>query len=235
MNRFIKKYILLSIICLAAGTAKAQMGYEFSQYDIGLGIGMNKVYGDAQTFTSTPTAHFTFTYNATPFVNYVIEVQTGQLKGGDSLTTTTGRQFDNHFNAVIFKGQLQAGEIMDYTNSKMANMLKNLYLSTGVGFVVNHLVNTSRYSIKSPGFYTAGRDNTNQILIPARIGYEFKVFNRYDQPSLKIDLGYQQNFILGDALDGYEVGKQKDSYGQFTLGIKFAIGAIASYTKQISY
>lgn len=230
------KHIFLAlVICLATATAKAQTGYDFSQYDIGLGIGMSKVYSDAQTFTTTPTAHFTFTYNTTPFVNYVIEVQSGQLKGGDSLTTTTGRQFNNHYTAVIFKGQLQAGEIIDYANSGFANFFKNLYISTGVGFSVNHLVNTSRYSIKTPGFYTAGRDNSNEILIPARIGYEFKVFNRYDQPSFKIDIGYQHNFMLGDALDGYEVGKQKDAFSQFTLGIKFAIGAIATYRKQISY
>ncbi len=211
------------------------MGYDYAQYDIGLGIGMSKVYSDAQTYKTTPTAHFTFTYNATPFVNYVVEVQAGHLQGGDSLKTITGRQFDNHYTAVVFKGQLQAGEIIDYSDSKFGNALKNLYLSTGVGFSVNHLVNTARYSILSPGFYTPGRDNSTEILIPARIGYEFKVFNRYDQPTFKIDLAYQQNFMLGDALDGYEIGKQKDSFSQFTLGIKFALGGITSYRKQISY
>jgi hypothetical protein len=235
MKHLIKHTLLVLVICLAAGTAKAQIGYNYSQYDIGLGAGMSKVYGDAQTIVSSPTAHFTFTYNASPFVNYVLEVQAGHLKGGDSLLTTTGRQFNNHFTAVIFRGQLQAGEIIDYSNSKIANAFKNLYISTGVGFGISHLATVSRNAILTPGFYTGGPDNSTELLIPARVGYEFKLFNRYDIPTFKVDIAYQHNFMLGDGLDGYEVGAQKDKYSQFTLGVKFAIGAITSYKKQIPY
>src|SRR4051812_34387053 len=99
MKLFIKRSLLILLTFFAAGTATAQRGYDFAQYDIGLGAGMSKVYSDAQTFTTVPTAHFTFTYNTTPFVNYLIEVQTGALKGGDSLKTITGRQFENHYLA----------------------------------------------------------------------------------------------------------------------------------------
>ncbi|MDB5011520.1 MAG: hypothetical protein JWQ06_2309, partial [Mucilaginibacter sp.] len=101
---------------------------------------------------------------------------------------------------------------------------------------VNHLTKVNRNSILLPGFYTPGMNNSNEILIPARIGYEFKVFNEYNESNFKIDIGYQYNFILGDGLDGYTVGNKNDGYSQFTLGIKFAIGsAITSYRKQIFY
>ena len=236
MNYFIKKGLLLAIVCMIVSTARAQVGYSYSQYDVGVAAGINTVYGDAETFTKTPSVHFNFNYNVSPFVNYVFEIQAGQLKGGDSLKTVSGRQFSNSFTSVMIRVQLQAGEIIDYSQSQMSNAFKNLYISTGIGFVVNHITNINRYSILTPGFYTPGNNNSDELLIPARIGYEFKMFNKFDQPSVKIDLGYQYNFILGDGLDGYTVGKKKDAYSQITFGVKFALGSsITSYRKQISF
>lgn len=235
MESFIKKYILILIILLTAIAAKAQIGNDYAQYDLGIGLDMNKAYTDAQTIKTTKSGHFNFNYNVSPFVNYIIEFQTGTLQGGDSLTTTTGRQFTNSFNAVMFRAQLQMGEIIDYSQGGLANTFKNVYVSSGVGFIVNHLTEINRASIKIPGFYTAGEDNSNEILIPVRIGYEFKFYNRYNQPGFKIDVGYQYNFIMGDQLDGFPVGTQRDSYSQISFGIKFAVGGVISYRKQITY
>jgi hypothetical protein len=235
MNLFSKKNILLFTLCLALNVAKAQVGNDYAQYDLGLGLDINKAYTDAQTVTTTRSGHFNFNYNVGPFVNYVVDFQTGRLQGGDALNTSTGRQFTNSFNAVMFRGQLQLGEVLDYSQSAMANAFKNLYFSTGVGFVVNHITEINRASIQVPGFYTSGEDNSNQILIPARVGYEFKFFNRYNEPGFKIDLGYQYNFIMGDGLDGFTAGTQKDSYSQLSLGIKFAVGGVTSYRKRIAF
>lgn len=236
MSDFFKRRFLLLILSFFAVTAaKAQIGYDYAQYDLGFGGSINKVYGDAQTITATKSAHVNFNYNVSPYINYVIELQTGELKGGDSLATSTGRQFTNVFTSVIFRAQVQAGEVIDYSQSNFANALKNLYLSTGIGFVVNHITHINRYSITTPDFYTAGNNNSNEILVPARIGYEFKVFNKYDQPSFKVDLGYQYNFVLGDDLDGFSIGNKKDAYAQYTIGIKFDIGGITSYRKKISF
>ncbi len=222
-------------MCFAAFEARAQLGFDYSPYDIGFGASINKVYGDAETQTNTPSIHFNLGYNVSPYINYIFEVQAGQLKGGDSVHTLSGRQFTNAFTAVMFRAQVQAGEVIDYSDSRLANAFKNFYLSTGIGFVVNHITSINRYSIQVPGVYTPGDNNSNEILIPARIGYEFKIFNNYGQPSVKIDLGYQYNFIMGDGLDGFTAGSAKDGYSQFTLGVKFALGDVISYRKRIPY
>jgi len=130
--------------------------------------------------------------------------------------------------------QVQAGEVIDYSNSPFANALKNLYLSAGIGMVVNDL-STNRYSYKIPDYYTPGDDHSEEIYIPLRIGYEFKLFNQYNQPSVKIDLAYQTNLIMGDDLDGFVTGKTNDKYTEIVLGVKFSLGSITSYRKQISY
>lgn len=216
-------------------TAKAQLGYEYSEFDLGVSGGLSTVSGDAETKPSAKTIHMNFNYNPSPFINYVLEAQTGDLRGGDATTTATGRQFTNNYVAVFLRGQVQAGELMDYSRSKIKNALKNLYLSTGVGYIVNKMSYINRQSILDPSIYTDGLDNSNGIIIPARIGYEFKIFNSYSQPVVKIDLGYQMNFALDDNLDGFTAGLQKDKFSQITLGVKFAIGSINSYKKQIHY
>ena len=235
MRNFLRAGILLLVLLLSAGLAKAQLGFDYAQYDFGLGVGINTVYGDAETMTQTPSFHVNLGYNVSPFINYVFEVQAGQLKGGDSLKTLSGRQFVNQFTAVMLRAQVQAGEFIDYSDSPIKNALKNLYVGTGIGFVASHMTSISRYSTLVPGFYSPGDDNSNEIMIPLRIGYEFKLFNHYDQPSFKVDIGYQYNFIMGDDLDGYVVGIKKDAYSQITIGVKFALGGITSYRKQISY
>jgi hypothetical protein len=236
MNHFFKLSFLILGVCLISVGAKAQVGYDYSVYDIGFGASINKVYGDAETFTNTPSVHLNFNYNVSPFINYVFEFQAGQLKGGDSLTTKSGRQFANSFTSFMIRAQVQGGEIIDYSQGGLNNALKNLYLSTGIGFVVNHITEANRYSILIPGYYTPGRNNSNEILIPARIGYEFKMYNQYNEPSVKIDFAYQYNFIMGDELDGFVAGNKKDAYSQFTIGVKFAIGDTkTSYSKKIHY
>lgn len=235
MKLNIKKYLLATLICLVAYTAKAQLGYEYAQYDFGVSGGLNKVYSDAETQVQTKSLHVNFTYNVSPFLNYVLEGQTGDLKGGDALLTPSGREFTNNFKAVVFRAQLQAGELIDYSHGSLANAFKNLYISTGVGYVINSMTYINRESILLPGFTTGGLNNSSHVFVPARIGYEFKVFNKYNQPSFKIDIAYQNNFVMGDNLDGFTSGAKNDAFNQITLGFKFALGGLTSYSKKISY
>lgn len=230
-----KKTILTVWVCCVALCSKAQLGYNFSQVDIGAALGINQVYGDVATKTNTASIHFNFTYNQTPYTNFVFEAQFGRLAGGDSLTSKDGKQFNNDYSAFLLRGQLQLGEVIDYANSPFKNALKNLYISTGVGLVVNHITSISRYSNQNPSVYTPGENNSNEPFIPLRLGYEFKFFNNYQQPAVKIDLGLQYNLVFSDNLDGYASGKN-DAFLQTTIGVKLAIGSgNTSYRKQIQY
>jgi len=236
MKLISKASIIAIIICCSALVTKAQVGYDFSQYEIGAAAGFNTVSGDAQTKTMTPTFHLNLTYNATPFVNIVFEAQLGQLAGGDSLHTSSGRQFTTDLSSFQLRAQLQLGEVLDYSHSQFNNVLKNLYIAGGLGLAVSHITAISRISNTNPVYYTPGVLNSQEPFIPFRIGYEFKVFNKYQQPAFKVDLGYEYNLVLSDNLDGYTSGSHYDVYSQFVIGFKFAFGgAITSYRKQIPY
>ena len=224
--------LLFSVFALVS---KAQIGYDYSQYDIGFGGSYNQVYGDAEVIKGTPAAHVNFTFNQTPYVNYLIEIEAGKLEGGNARTTLSGRYFKNNFTAIVFRGQLQAGELIDYSQGGFVGALKNLYISTGLGYILNNIKegNINRESNTAPVYFTGGLNKSNELYIPARIGYEFKFFDRYNQPSFKIDLGYQYNIDLTDNMDGFNAGKSNDNLIQYSISFKFALGDVTSYRKQI--
>ncbi|TSD67691.1 hypothetical protein FFF34_009975 [Inquilinus sp. KBS0705] len=212
--------------------SKAQIGYDYAQYDIGFGANANKVYGDAETVKTTPSVYVNFNFNQTPFVNYIAEVQKGTLEGG-SLESQSGRYFKNSYTALVFRGQLQFGEFLNYSRSGVMNVLKNVYLSSGFGYVVNDMTSINRKSKILQNYTTPGEDKSNELFIPARIGYEIKVYNKYDQPSFKIDIAYQHNFDLTDNLDGFNTGKDNDRFSQISIGFKVALGGVTSYRKSL--
>jgi hypothetical protein len=232
-NLTLKALVLTAIICFTSLISKAQIGYNYAQFDAGVAGALNQVYGDAQSITKTASERLSLNYNQTPFLNYILEGEGGKLEGGKH-SDPTNRVFSNSYAAFTFRIQVQAGELMDYSDSPFKNGLKNLYISSGIGYVVNHLT-TTRLSTIIPDYYTPGENNSNEIFIPARIGYEFKFYNQFDEPSVKIDLGYQYNFVMGDELDGFKAGKANDQFSQICLGVKFAIGSKISYRKQITY
>jgi hypothetical protein len=229
-----KKTFFTLLVCCATFIAKGQVGDAFSHYDVGFSVGFNKVYGDEQPQKTTPSVNFTFTYNQTPFTNFVFELQVGRMAGGDSLVRP-GRQFTSNFNSYILRGQLQFGEFIDYSESAIMNGIKNFYVSAGAGYTLTHITTISRHSAQIPGLYTGGQNISREALLPLRIGYEFKFFNKNQQPGIKADLGYGYNYIFGDNLDGYTYGKHNDGYSQFFIGIKFGIGDVASYRKPIQH
>jgi hypothetical protein len=235
MMKFIpKKTFLTLFVCCIAFIAKAQSSDDFKRLDIGLLAGFNTVYGDELPQKTTPSVIVTLTYNQTPFTNFIFEVQVGRMAGGDSLVSPK-RQFTSNFNSYILRGQLQFGEFVDYSESKIMNGIKNFYVSAGIGYVLTHITAISRYPSKLPDIY-AGKNLSREALLPLRIGYEFKFFNKDQQPSFKVDLSYGYNYVFGDNLDGYVYGKHNDGYSQFSIGVKFAIGDdVGSYRKRIHY
>jgi hypothetical protein len=225
--------LILSAVTLIS---KAQIGYDYAQYDIGFGGTINQLYGDAELLKSTPAAFVNFTFNQSPYVNYIVEVQSGKLEGGNAQKTLSGRYFKNNFTALVFRGQLQAGEIIDYSNGGFMGALKNFYVSAGLGYILNNIKdeNIHRESNTDPVYFTGGLNKSNELYIPARIGYEFKFFNQYNQPSFKIDLGYQVNMDLTDNMDGFTAGKSRDIMVQYSIAFKFALGDVTSYRKAVN-
>lgn len=221
------------ISCLAA---RAQTGY-YQPFSFGAGYGVTIAVAGEQTLTSANATELNFTYNFTPFVSASVAGQFGQLASGDLTKDTYGKQFINDYKAVYLHLDLQAGEFIDYEHSQFNNVLKNLHLGIGLGIMANDVTSINLFNPADSSTLTYTK-NSMDFVIPLRVGYEFKIFNRYDEPKLKLDINYSFNTAFGPGLDGYTSIYSHSSinfYNYFSVGLKYSFGTIRSYRKQIYY
>jgi len=251
----LKKLVLLFIFLFSVVLAKAQMGYNYKEFAIGLDIAYDRGYTNVKKQYDHAGASVNFTYNYSPYIPVTAELQFGTLSGG-GLTPDIdryGRQYTNHFEAFVLHADFQLGEVIDYSQNDILNIIKNFYFGSGGGIVFNSntVQRTNIYDGRmgpngvplpnyGPSTYVfPGNDNSINLTIPLRFGYEFKIYNEYSEPYMAIDLGYVHNLVFGEGLDGYDDPSNKfknnatNQYRQFVIGVKFHFGNITAYNKLI--
>jgi len=226
--------------------AKAQIGYNYSQYDLGASGMLSMPSGSFAKPLKRYGAQLHFTYNYSPYINYIAEVQVGSLAGGsNSDLPEESFSYANDYTAVSFRAQLQMGEILDYSRSRFINFFKNLYVSSGVGVIytsakdfdvtTDENLDDTDPSIPITYVEVNASNKSSSIFIPLKTGYELKLFNSYNEPWAKIDLGYQYNVVMSHTFDGLSLNSGNNNWSQFVVGVKFALGGITSYRKSIRY
>lgn len=238
-----KKISLFFAFVFISFSVSAQLGYNYAQYSIGAGISTVKIHGDLGKSYNHAAASFNFNYHYTPFVTFGIETQLGRLESAnaDSTKTVYGEYSSNKFTTVMFHADIQLGELINYDEgyssspilSKIINGAKNIYFGTGVGMIFNNIDDVNRQDYIDPNFVYSGLDKSRELIIPLRVGYEYKFYNAYDEPQFRVNVGYQANYSTGDNTDGIKSGHYGDWYSQVTFGVKIGIGGITSYRKPI--
>lgn len=222
------------------------MGYNYKEFGIGLDVNYERGYTNVNRQLEHVGASINFIYNYSPYIPVAAELQFGTLSGGGLLPSEDryGREYTNHYEAFLVHADFQLGEVIDYSQSDILSILKNFYFGSGGGFVFNS--NTvQRYSIYRPpppdpnAYKFPGSDNSINFMVPLRFGYEFKLYNYYNEPYIAIDVGYVHNLVFGEGLDGYDDPEAKfknnatNQYRQIQVGIKFYFGNITSFNKLI--
>ncbi len=218
-----------------------QSGYNY--YEFGLGIGGDVSLVKANTNLPQENNHFAvslgWTYNYTGHTQLSFECQTGTLSGGGDLPNQASLgsvSYQNHYISLLALADMHLGEVLNYQNSRILNILKNFYIGTGLG-IIHSSLNATRISIVDPAFGFPGADQSVNLIIPIRFGYEFCIYDEYNEPSVALDLGYMYNFVFG-SLNGYydpssNQNKPIEGYRQFSIGIKYFFGRTVSSPKLI--
>lgn len=225
--------IILMLQFLFIG-AQAQIGFNYHEYSLGIGAGITKTYAGVSKVQTKGAFHVDFDYYHTPFVIFGVQGQMGTLAGGDRETDRLGRAFTNKYTSLILQGNLQAGEFIDYSNNVILNAVKNLYVGSGVGLLFNDITYIERIDPGNPETYYDGLDKSMNLLVPLKFGYEFKIFNAFDEPQLRVDLSYQTNIVFDQGLDGYNSPSHRPNvYNYISVGLKYGLGSITSARKPI--
>ncbi len=239
-----KKYIIFFVLAFFSLTVKAQNDYNYQEFAVGVDVSYARGYTNITRQDNNPAYAFNFIYNYNPYLPVGIEFQTGKLSGG-GLTVAKdkfGRQYTNNYKAVLLHADFQLGSAIDYEGSTFLGIVKNFYVGTGYGILLNNntVQRTNVIAANGPLNYVfPGKDKSTNSIIPLRIGYEFKIFDSYDEPGLAIDIGYIHNLVLGEGLDGYDDPSAKfknnatNQYRQIVIGIKYNFGTVVSYNKTI--
>jgi hypothetical protein len=248
----LKKYILFFVITFTAFTVKAQSGYNYQELGVGVGASYIRGYTNITKQYDHPAFNLNVIYNYNPYLPVEVEVQVGTLSGGGLSPTgglapnldPYGRVYSNNYKAVLLHADYQLGGGIDYEDSWFLNIVKDFYIGTGFG-IISNTNQVQRYSINAPpypqpGYYKfPGVDNSIDLMIPFRFGYEFKFYDSYNEPSMAIDLGYIHTVAFGEGLDGYDDPSSKfknnalDQYRQITIVFKYYFGTVVSYNKLI--
>ncbi|OCX51114.1 hypothetical protein BEL04_20600 [Mucilaginibacter sp. PPCGB 2223] len=233
-----KRFILLLLFIATNATAIAQNGFDYHQFSIGAGLGSTIAYGNTDTKVTKAAFNFNVNYNATPFFTYTLETQFGQLAGGSPYDYYQ-RQFTNTYFAMMAHADLQLGELIDYEYNDVSNALKNIYVGTGVGFMTNSI--TYIQLTIPPGLSGNGSNvypflpSSVNVVVPLRLGYEFKLYNYYDMPRYRVDFGYSFNTAFGKGLDGYTSLSSIKFYNYLSVTFKVGLGTVTNYRKPVPY
>jgi hypothetical protein len=242
----LKKYILFFAVIVSAAAVKAQAGYNYYELGVGGGISYMRGYTNIPRQNNDIGFNANLIYNYNPYLPIELEIQKGQLSGGGITVDKDkyGRQYTNNFIALYLHVDVQLGSFIDYGNSGFSNFVKNFYAGTGVGILRNNNTVQRTNTIPELGplyFVHAGKDKSTNISVPLRVGYEFKIFDSYNEPGWAIDIGYVHYFVFGEGLDGYDdpTSKYKNNavnqYRQITLGFKYYFGTTVAYNKLVKH
>ncbi len=243
----LKKFALLFILNFSALSLWAQGdSYNYGRYGIGINLSQNRPYADLKQANDGKSYNITGYYNLTPYIPLGLELQTGDLSGGNIVTDQHKRQYKNNYMAIIAHGDFSLGEVIDYDNNFFMHMIKDIYLGTGVGLISNKMTFIQRTnlipSVVYPvGTYTfPGKDKSMELMVPIRFGIDLKIYNSYSEPFMSVNIGYIHSITWGEGMDGYTdpasgfKNNSPDQYRQIVVGVKFNFGTSEPYTKSIN-
>jgi hypothetical protein len=243
----LRKYILFFILIAPALSLKAQeSSYNYTQYSVGVFASQLLPFDDLKIANKTYGFNVTGYYNASPYLNFGAELQFGQISGGSILYDESKRQSKNNYKALVFHSDISVGELVDYSDNGFLGVVKDFYIGSGFGFIYNNMSFIQRLNLSStlgyaPGTYAfPGKDNSINLMLPIRVGYEYKIYNFFGEPFLGICIGYTHNITLGEGLDGYAdppsnfKNNSPDQFRQITFGIKYNFGLISAFQRQIN-
>lgn len=224
---------------MAVRTAEAQ-NYNYPKFGVGLTVGATYPYADLAQSNNGYSGSLALYYNLSPYMPVGLEIQSGQLSGGSRYTDPNTREYKNQYLAAAVHGDFFLGQIIEYDNSGFMRLIKDIYLGGGLGVIKNNMTYIQRVKLNSnPPYVFPGQDQSTNVMVPLRVGYEFKIYNGYGDQIFGINLGYIHNITFGEGLDGYAdpasnfKNNAPDQYRQIVVGIKFNFGPVGSFFKSI--
>jgi len=210
---------------------------NFYKISVGGGAGITQSFADLKKHDFGLAGYVTADYLFTPFVSLGLEVQAGQINGGDKQTDPNHRQFINTYKSVTANGKLYLGALTDYEHSEFLSAIKGLYAGAGLGLIQNKVSNVrvkpyQDGTTDANSYVFPGENQSKEITVPLNLGINFYLADQNGAYRYVLNFNYQANITLGEGLDGYDdstirlVNGRPDIYTYFSVGIRYHLGPI---------
>jgi hypothetical protein len=95
----LKKFILLFVLAFTLTAVKAQSGFNYYEFGVGLGGSYGKAQADLKKQDYHPAFNLNFVYNYSPYLPITAEFQKGTFSGGgrNRSEDLSGRYFTNSY------------------------------------------------------------------------------------------------------------------------------------------
>lgn len=167
-------------------------------------------------------AYASLDFNFTPYMSLGLEVQRGNLRGGEP-----SYGFINNYTTIVANGKLQLGEFLDSRamNNGFLYAARGFYLASGVGVIKN---NGQMYQPAIEDF------RNTDIVFPFSAGINFFFKNHWGYSRFVLNLNLQSSLFLEDKMDGdlNEYSNFNDIYNYFSVGLKYNFGHFGLYRKR---
>jgi hypothetical protein len=196
---------------------------------------MTQALADVQKIVPKPTLIVSADYHITPFSFAGIEIQKGNISGGDKKDDPHLRFFNNSYLAVVLNGKTQLGQFIDFESSNFLYAIRGFYIGGGFGYIKNNMVDIVRFKPNtSPPYEFPGKDNRANFFLPINTGISFNVIDKWRFTKFIFSINYQSNIMLGEDIDGYNDPKSKfkngrDFWGVASVGVRYCFGPEGLY------
>lgn len=184
-------------------------------------------------------------YYFSPFIIGGIEYNKVQLKGG---TDIYNRAFISDFSSIEVRGNVSVGQFIDYSYSPFLYAIRNVNAGFGIGFIsgsnnVEDYVPGSTVTDPTPfprrmHARDLGKSEFSGVVsLPLTVGYNFNIYDAYQETRFVVGLSYKMVFTTSDDLDGYAddpnifANKANDAYTSFRVSLKYLFGPRGLYFK----
>lgn len=185
----------------------------------------------------------------TPFIYGGIEYNMVQLKDGPD---KHNRAFISDFSSIELRGNVSAGQFIDFSYSPFLYAIRNVNAGIGIGFisgknnVAEYPPGTDATTPTSPTVPYPRRTHINDrgkskfssvVALPISIGYNLNIYNAYQEVKFVVGFQYKMVFTTSDDIDGFADDPQffqnnsKDSYTTMGVSLKYLFGPKSLYFK----
>ena len=227
LNNFLSCSIVVLTAFLVPQRAAAQSDYY--KTSIGVGVGVTQSYADIYGNNTAMASKAEFSYFLNQFINVGFNYQSGKIVGGNRYTDRYEREFTNDFKSLDLNVKLQLGVFGLHEESGFFNVIKGLYVGTGIGGIANNHKNAVRIQ-QSTGYKFPGYNRSKEMFVPFMAGINFHIPDKYDVSRVMVSFNFQGNIVSGEGLDSYDfngtLAKQNvpDIFTFMSVGVSYHFG-----------